>query len=91
MCLGHGSLLLRTGGASTAPPLSKFDFEEVFHPGASQEVLFDGVRPMLDAALTGTNVTIFAYGQTGEWKCGCGWGGEGHPWGIDMGVGRGLK
>ena len=43
-------------------------FDRVFQP-ASQAEVFDSVAaPLVNAALRGTNVTIFAYGQTGTGK-----------------------
>jgi hypothetical protein len=35
-------------------------------PGASQQEVFEHVRPMVDLALDGVNATVFAYGQTGQ-------------------------
>lgn len=44
-----------------------FAFDSAFSPEASQEVVYDAsVPPLLDAFTKGYNVTILAYGQTGE-------------------------
>ena len=47
-----------------------FAFDRVFHPGHSQEDVFEEVQPMITSALDGYNVCIFAYGQTGSGKVG---------------------
>lgn len=48
---------------------SKFPFDGVFGPDATQEDVFSAtVRPLLAAVLEGVNCTLFAYGQTGSGK-----------------------
>eukprot|EP00929_Paragymnodinium_shiwhaense_P107061 TRINITY_DN73050_c0_g1_i1.p1 TRINITY_DN73050_c0_g1~~TRINITY_DN73050_c0_g1_i1.p1 ORF type:complete len:1438 (+),score=287.61 TRINITY_DN73050_c0_g1_i1:156-4469(+) len=48
--------------------LQEFVFDRVFQP-ATQSDVFDGVaKPLVEAVLAGTNVTMFAYGQTGTGK-----------------------
>lgn len=45
-----------------------FEFEHVFFPGDTQEVIFDEVQPLITSLLDGYNVCIMAYGQTGSGK-----------------------
>jgi len=52
---------------STAIRNTKFSFDAVFMPGTQEEV-FDDCRDLVQSALDGYNVTIFAYGQTGAGK-----------------------
>lgn len=44
-----------------------FSFDSVFAPG-SQEEVFEECRDLIQSAVDGHNVTIFAYGQTGAGK-----------------------
>eukprot|EP00929_Paragymnodinium_shiwhaense_P115933 TRINITY_DN8509_c0_g4_i1.p1 TRINITY_DN8509_c0_g4~~TRINITY_DN8509_c0_g4_i1.p1 ORF type:complete len:1229 (+),score=336.65 TRINITY_DN8509_c0_g4_i1:129-3689(+) len=46
---------------------SKFGFDAVFMPGTQEEV-FNDCRDLVQSAVDGYNVTIFAYGQTGAGK-----------------------
>merc|ERR1719199_1807324 len=46
---------------------SKFGFDAVFLPG-TQEQVFDDCRDLVQSAVDGYNVTLFAYGQTGAGK-----------------------
>lgn len=46
---------------------SRFCFDAVFTPG-TQEEIFDSCRDLVQSAVDGYNVTIFAYGQTGAGK-----------------------
>jgi hypothetical protein len=48
--------------------VSKFEFERVFSPEATQELVFQDVQPLVTSILDGYNVCIFAYGQTGSGK-----------------------
>lgn len=50
---------VRSGGS--------FSFDSVFAPG-SQEEVFEECRGLIQSAIDGHNVTIFAYGQTGAGK-----------------------
>lgn len=45
----------------------RFQFDAVFFPG-TQEEIFEDCRDLVQSALDGYNVTIFAYGQTGAGK-----------------------
>lgn len=44
-----------------------FAFDQVFPPMTQQIDIFDSVSPLIQSALDGYNVCIFAYGQTGKW------------------------
>jgi len=46
---------------------SHFSFDAVFMPG-SQDEIFDNCRDLVQSAIDGYNVTMFAYGQTGAGK-----------------------
>jgi hypothetical protein len=46
----------------------EFKFDRVFDGGATQDDVFEYLRPQLDRALEGYSATIFAYGQTGSGK-----------------------
>eukprot|EP00928_Gymnodinium_smaydae_P074362 TRINITY_DN5741_c0_g2_i1.p1 TRINITY_DN5741_c0_g2~~TRINITY_DN5741_c0_g2_i1.p1 ORF type:complete len:1176 (-),score=203.57 TRINITY_DN5741_c0_g2_i1:156-3683(-) len=50
------------------PPM-RYNFDNVFDSGASQEQVYKSLGlPLLDRALEGYNCTVFAYGQTGAGK-----------------------
>eukprot|EP00931_Biecheleriopsis_adriatica_P019055 TRINITY_DN13107_c1_g2_i1.p1 TRINITY_DN13107_c1_g2~~TRINITY_DN13107_c1_g2_i1.p1 ORF type:complete len:1365 (-),score=418.25 TRINITY_DN13107_c1_g2_i1:57-4115(-) len=46
----------------------KFDFDSVFAGSSTQEEIFSDCRDLVQSAVDGYNVTIFAYGQTGAGK-----------------------
>merc|ERR1719394_2445925 len=46
---------------------NKFGFDAVFMPGTQEEV-FNDCRDLVQSAVDGYNVTLFAYGQTGAGK-----------------------
>lgn len=41
--------------------LQRFEFDRTFQPTATQEQIFDAVRPLVISVLDGYNVCIFAY------------------------------
>ncbi len=47
---------------------SEFEFDHVFPPSASQDAVFHEVEPLVQTALDGNQVCIFAYGQTSSGK-----------------------
>lgn len=49
------------------PRYGFFTFDSVFSPGSQQEI-FEDCRDLVQSAVDGHNVTIFAYGQTGAGK-----------------------
>ena len=59
-------------GAATGTPASRksctFEFDRVFTPDSSQELVFEEISQLVQGALDGYNVCIFAYGQVGL-KC----------------------
>jgi len=45
-----------------------FEFEQIFKPGTTQEMVFAEVSGLVTSVMDGFNVCIFAYGQTGSGK-----------------------
>ncbi|KAG5227492.1 kinesin protein [Salix suchowensis] len=45
-----------------------YNFDQVFHPGSSQDQVFTEVEPIIKSVIDGYNACIFAYGQTGTGK-----------------------
>lgn len=43
-----------------------FSFDQVFAPLTDQNDIFECVSPLVQSALDGYNICIFAYGQTGK-------------------------
>ena len=60
--------------------LLSYRFDGCYGPDATQKQLFvRNVRPLVDRALDGYNVTIFAYGMTGAGKTFTMEGSDSHP------------
>lgn len=43
-----------------------YKFDRIFMPDATQTHIFDMISPMLQCAIDGHDICIFAYGQTGK-------------------------
>lgn len=52
--------------AGKKPIKHDFSFDQVFPPNARQTDIFELVSPLVQSALDGYNICIFAYGQTGN-------------------------
>lgn len=57
-----------TGDDSISNPRKDFEFDRVYGPHVGQAELFNDVQPLVQSALDGYNVSIFAYGQTHSGK-----------------------
>ncbi|BBN04338.1 hypothetical protein MPTK1_3g03760 [Marchantia polymorpha subsp. ruderalis] len=53
---------------STLPGKMEFEFDRVYGPHIGQVDIFEDVQPMIQSALDGFNVSIFAFGQSGTGK-----------------------
>ena len=53
------------GGLKDRRKRHRFGFDSVFTPHHSQKDIWDATEPLVQSAIDGFNVTIFAYGQTG--------------------------
>uniref|UniRef100_UPI0035902787 carboxy-terminal kinesin 2-like n=1 Tax=Myxine glutinosa TaxID=7769 RepID=UPI0035902787 len=58
----------RTGRDKKEATRFSFTFDQVFSPSAKQSAVFEEISHLVQSALDGYNVTIFAYGQTGGGK-----------------------
>ncbi len=56
------------GGLSQRRKKWTFGFDQVFEPSANQEDVWEATEPLVQCAVDGFNVTIFAYGQIGSGK-----------------------
>lgn len=59
-----------------------FSFDAAFGPRATQEEVFGDVKDLVQSAVDGYNISIFAYGQTGAGKTHTMYGGTGEAAGI---------
>lgn len=69
--LGSSSNVLRVQSGlahSSGSLVTECAFDHVFMESATQEDVFTAVQPSIQAALSGYNATVFAYGQTGTGK-----------------------
>jgi len=76
------SKILTTVEGQKRSDVRPFQFDYVFGPAAKQEDVFVEVIDLVQSALDGHNVTIFAYGQTGTGKTYTMHGGHGEHQGI---------
>jgi kinesin family protein C1 len=53
------------GGLTPRQKKYKFCFDRVFNPDDTQDSIWTGVEPIVQSAIDGFNVCLFAYGQTG--------------------------
>jgi kinesin family member C1 len=60
----HSNELVPSGGRKQTK--HDFAFDQVFDPNTLQEDIFETVSPLIQSALDGYNICIFAYGQTGK-------------------------
>lgn len=67
VALGEDVALQAVDTMTLEGPHGMFSFDALFAPG-SQEEVFDNCKDLVQSAVDGHNVTIFAYGQTGAGK-----------------------
>ena len=53
------------GGLKPRQKLYKFCFDHVFTPEHKQDSIWNACEPIVQSAIDGFNVCLFAYGQTG--------------------------
>mmetsp|Transcript_33431 Transcript_33431/g.40417 ORF Transcript_33431/g.40417 Transcript_33431/m.40417 type:complete len:456 (-) Transcript_33431:72-1439(-) len=53
---------------SASPEVRRYEYDAVFLPEATQEMVYEEAKDMVQSALDGYNVCIFCYGQTGSGK-----------------------
>ncbi|KAF3505576.1 hypothetical protein F2Q69_00004676 [Brassica cretica] len=56
------------GDDTLSNPKKEFEFDRVYGPHVGQASLFSDVQPFMQSALDGSNVSVFAYGQTNAGK-----------------------
>jgi hypothetical protein len=62
------TIRVNTGDETFANPKKDYEFDKVYGPHVGQAELFSDVQPLVQSALDGYNVSIFAYGQTHSGK-----------------------
>ncbi|XP_031287639.1 kinesin-like protein KIN-14B isoform X2 [Pistacia vera] len=62
------TIRVNTRDDSISNPKKDFEFDRVYGPHVGQAELFSDVQPLVQSALDGFNVSIFAYGQTHSGK-----------------------
>uniref|UniRef100_A0A0D9WNA5 Kinesin motor domain-containing protein n=1 Tax=Leersia perrieri TaxID=77586 RepID=A0A0D9WNA5_9ORYZ len=62
------TIRVNTGDESLTNPKKDYEFDRVYGPHIGQGELFHDVRPLVQSALDGYNVAIFAYGQSHSGK-----------------------
>ncbi|KAF5201284.1 Kinesin-like protein kin-14l [Thalictrum thalictroides] len=62
------TIRINTGDDSVTNQKKDFEFDRVYGPHVGQGELFHDVQPVVQSALDGYNVSIFAYGQTRSGK-----------------------
>jgi len=64
----HGGVQKNVTGLSDVSSSWDFSFDRVFGPSSTQEMVFEEISLLVQSALDGYKVAIFAYGQTGGGK-----------------------
>ncbi|VVB18129.1 unnamed protein product [Arabis nemorensis] len=62
------TIRVNTSDDTLSNPNKEFEFDRVYGPHVGQAPLFSDVQPFVQSALDGSNVSIFAYGQTNAGK-----------------------
>ncbi|KAL2349023.1 hypothetical protein Fmac_003023 [Flemingia macrophylla] len=62
------TIRVNTGDESLSNSKKEFEFDRVYGPHVGQAELFNDVQPMVQSALDGYNISLFAYGQTHSGK-----------------------
>ncbi|PRQ48489.1 putative minus-end-directed kinesin ATPase [Rosa chinensis] len=62
------NIRVTTGDAALSNPKKEFELDRVYGPHVGQAELFRDVQPLVQSALDGYNVSIYAYGQTNSGK-----------------------
>ncbi|RDX77860.1 Kinesin-like protein KIN-14A, partial [Mucuna pruriens] len=62
------TIRVNTGDESLSNSKKEFEFDRVYGPHVGQAELFSDVQPMVQSALDGYNISLFAYGQTNSGK-----------------------
>ena len=75
----RGSCVGTCGAEVTLAGSPSFSFDAVFPPTASNDAVFDAVRPTLEDVRAGINGAVLAYGQSGAGKSHTMNGGPGDP------------